>query len=1025
MLRNSSSASAIGANNQLNRQLSNLSNICEATIDDPKSTIADNYESVVTKFNYSPTPSIKRGKAEKLLKEHGSPPGMRVTAGGRVVPTDLAPLGSPRFSGKEIERSTPYAYPSTGSPSKVQFATSKFIPATYVSYHYNNPSSFVNEGQISEFSHNDSFNTNEEPYFSQSEFDHYLPWSIDWQLPEPSIIPTQLNSHPNTFNSQIQNQINLAANMELHGSELLRKQKGLEQQYAKMDFDLREFEKQQVLKQETMTSSERHTTVQRKKEMIVELDKVRKAIKETKQQLEMITYTFNERTPFQSFTSYTQPIYSHAATSTSLRNPISPLVIDDKNVFNESEGDSRFFEGPVTVRKTLQDHSLTSSAQKDPSKQATNNGQRFCTYGRHIEPLLSENDEYRSHLARSNSYSVVKSSHAIPIKDPENSTRVLKSKKTSLDPTSPNYEPKNLAAINKGIEALSPTRPSDITAPNSTEGDYGKHQLRGEGFNDMTSYLHRDRIAGRVSSFSSVATADFFPKDTAEHSSAKYNLSQNTAVTSNGFSRNLTRAWNIETLRREQDSYAQPLLPKSADMFGPIAPPVSPADLCSQRSATGKSDHTSKEMNNAFAEHEMSTRLAEDMLLSALTKYQMDKEHDRAPAQVDIEGRSTSFIEGLYAGLLHDSIPPVIDSDFDKGYCVGLLNSRKNTVISARANSSDESRQSSSLSLKSDIHPIIEPQRPVNIEQSEVSTRALSKPYCLRGEYSFLPKCENKSSSTSALKDMMPVSTASNSNHSSAAPIWTRKSEQPMNKIISNENVSKVPVLPNAWSIIRKEPSSGFQATQATPNYYVSENAVPTKGAGLIGQEVDSFASRIRTYPSYTLYGYNQSSKSGFSVAPSSDQANGLFQQYDGAIGELRDLNSSNSNGSSPSAPVRRLPYNKQDESHSGDTKDLQLDLSPNLIKEVPNSPAISQNSKKTSYSPTKAKIGNLTTMIKNTIKSGEERPDELRELGKHNPKDKSRRKDNWRENWRKRFQEIKTKEKEEIEKYKRENPIE
>lgn len=36
---------------------------------------------------------MKRGKAEQLLKEHGSPPGLRVTAGGRIVPGDLPPLG--------------------------------------------------------------------------------------------------------------------------------------------------------------------------------------------------------------------------------------------------------------------------------------------------------------------------------------------------------------------------------------------------------------------------------------------------------------------------------------------------------------------------------------------------------------------------------------------------------------------------------------------------------------------------------------------------------------------------------------------------------------------------------------------------------------------------------------------------------------------------------------------------------------------------------------------------------------------
>ncbi|KAF3051444.1 meiotic recombination [Didymella keratinophila] len=42
----------------------------------------------------SPSPSVKRGKAEALLKEHGSPPGLRVTAGGRIVPGDLPPLGA-------------------------------------------------------------------------------------------------------------------------------------------------------------------------------------------------------------------------------------------------------------------------------------------------------------------------------------------------------------------------------------------------------------------------------------------------------------------------------------------------------------------------------------------------------------------------------------------------------------------------------------------------------------------------------------------------------------------------------------------------------------------------------------------------------------------------------------------------------------------------------------------------------------------------------------------------------------------
>jgi hypothetical protein len=52
----------------------------------------------------SPTPSIKRHKAEKLLQEHGSPPNVRVTAGGRIVPTDFTPLGSPRYAFAQVQR---------------------------------------------------------------------------------------------------------------------------------------------------------------------------------------------------------------------------------------------------------------------------------------------------------------------------------------------------------------------------------------------------------------------------------------------------------------------------------------------------------------------------------------------------------------------------------------------------------------------------------------------------------------------------------------------------------------------------------------------------------------------------------------------------------------------------------------------------------------------------------------------------------------------------------------------------------
>jgi hypothetical protein len=45
----------------------------------------------------SPTPSLKKRKAEALVKHHGSPQHVRVTAGGRIVPSEQSPLTYPRY----------------------------------------------------------------------------------------------------------------------------------------------------------------------------------------------------------------------------------------------------------------------------------------------------------------------------------------------------------------------------------------------------------------------------------------------------------------------------------------------------------------------------------------------------------------------------------------------------------------------------------------------------------------------------------------------------------------------------------------------------------------------------------------------------------------------------------------------------------------------------------------------------------------------------------------------------------------
>ncbi|KAF2029423.1 hypothetical protein EK21DRAFT_67734 [Setomelanomma holmii] len=59
-------------------------------------------------------------KAERLLKEHGSPPGLRVTAGGRIVPSDLPPLGTSRFPDNTFKPAPLRVAPGNTMPTQTQ-----------------------------------------------------------------------------------------------------------------------------------------------------------------------------------------------------------------------------------------------------------------------------------------------------------------------------------------------------------------------------------------------------------------------------------------------------------------------------------------------------------------------------------------------------------------------------------------------------------------------------------------------------------------------------------------------------------------------------------------------------------------------------------------------------------------------------------------------------------------------------------------------------------------------------------------
>ena len=894
------------------------------------------------KSDQSPTPSVKRGKAEKLLKEHGSPPGMRVTAGGRVVPTDISPIGSPKFSCNDFSK-TGQAYPQI---PPITLST-ELLPYPV----FGCPSYGFEENLYSNqfFEGLSSIN---ETSPRQIHADRYAAWPMNWQIPESSMPPDPSRFYSANSNSQIHYQDYLETmGIGMYEREVMRKLKSLEQHYTKMERNLRDFERHEVLRQESMTSSERYLTVKKKKEMIIELDKIRKSIKDLKGQLEVSRIiTANNHWQPNNEHLFSQPSsITSLATQPLAAAPLATNGLDIANLphlanYNNGNcppafiGAQDFRAGPSG---TFQTNSSGPDTERDLSA-----WQQQCQ----LSPADNRNIASYSKCSEFAAYS--KSNHAVPIKDPKGPPDISNGRRTSLNPASPNYEPKQLPAQGRD------------------NYDMSSFQCPQMASCVPTSYLQREKMIGRVSSLSSITTADFFPKNTAEHSSGKHNPSPT-----------------------EKNHVIS-----QSNRVGPIAPPTSPADLRHYKSATESLGPFFKDTDSSPTQRKVS-RVPEDNLIGALAKYQFEKNSFNIPGKVNVDGRSASFIEGLYAGMLHSLIPAITDDEYDKGYCIGLLNSRKDIAKLGKAHPCDVSYQSSSTSSRCGII-----QRNGIHQRSNNSSQTFGK--------------DAKISSHKDADLQMAHSTTYLVGDTKINPV-----DKYGNKI-TRQTVGLGFDIPNVWTCTKEKRSLTAQTTHdKLENNTLIEGQDPAN-APIGTSQTDPFATRVRTYPTPSVYPQKNPGKAGFSIASSNNQANGSLSQFDGAVSELKDIKSTGSNSSSPILATRRLSFLSSNRSPSMSNKKTSHKNTAEIVSSVPKSPTLSHNSQKSSVSPTRAKIGNLTTLIKNSMRPGEEKMDDVNYDGKRVAKDKTRRKENWRENWRKRFQEIKIKEKEEIEKYRRENPV-
>jgi hypothetical protein len=405
----------------------------------------------------SPTPSIKRGKAERLLKEHGSPPGLRVTAGGRIVPATFTPLASP------------FQYQQKGFRlANFTDNRSAHQDANYSAALQMNQGESSNQSQPNELFtlYNNVQSTNlGMPVFNPmnsyenmwSGFNYYIPGSTQYsnQFTTPfaymvpfthAVHPTVVGPHSRaqfpTFNTSEASTSDSPVSVVLVDQQIAN----LETEHIKLNQEKLEFEREEIRRSATLSAADKQKHTEQKRLYVIRLDHLRKSIKEL-------------RTVKEKGFSYCDPL------------------------------------------------ALIGVPSPKSSKNSQFNVDGALPQGFHTEILITSQTDITTADDKMVSSPRRRRSHAIEIKVPQGSSQ-LEKPKSSLNPESPSYQPSKLVIDKSERESTVPKTPS----PSETEVTSCTTTV------NQTKQTSSGQQTDCSSSESSVNTADFFPNNAAQHS---------------------------------------------------------------------------------------------------------------------------------------------------------------------------------------------------------------------------------------------------------------------------------------------------------------------------------------------------------------------------------------------------------------------------------------------------------------------------------------------------------------------------
>ncbi|OCK83263.1 hypothetical protein K432DRAFT_423502 [Lepidopterella palustris CBS 459.81] len=971
----------------------------------------------------SPSPSVKRGKAERLLKEHGSPPGMRVTAGGRVVPSDLPPLTSPRHPHNNSSSQTSSCIsPTADQQSHSVPDFSKLAPNGSLVYdtsgqpclYLNNqllPIQGVDGTGAGYLASNSMYPSMAPPgrFMGRASDTNML--SVVGSMPGFGIPPTRNASQSNTF---LGNQIVDPA-IRLHQ---LKKEQIVQAAL------LRKLEQTEVIYSESNTPTWRESIIQQKRDYINHIDVLRKQIKE----LESNAANTGMPSPHPSFTQYQPPVVRTNFPHVGL--PVTAIGLANTSAYPTADYLYPPFHGTAQLSSDSSQYSAES--RMFSSADASLAGIHYSN----TAPTMSSGElggtTHREQASQSPTWpnSATRRSHAIEIKDPRDGSKKLAGY-SILDPRSPTYQPKPPAGNVEAPPVFVPPTPSPIPSPKQNEAVQAKHSWLFEQPSDKSG----SRSIRHKPSMSSVSTADFFPNNTHEHSSTRIAPPKAAEITdsSKGLSENTfapvtpEKNWPSSPWNQDHRSGGEKKASGLSNQVSPLSTRLSSLTQefkpRSDRSDSLAGPVSLQGRNIISRSHSKAGTPKPESVLSAVesrkTSTQRSAESEWTPLNTkSINHIPSTYQEGYQAGLAHKGLPANLD--VIRGYFEGLSlllkdgqlfgldgilrnapsGSLKSTSSAYRINGSGFTPNDSAVSLSF-------PSRPVDqAGLAQENARAVSANPLLPAP-TFGSAISSSKSIWSPGHGGVPL-TYGSYNEAVNIQVPSRRASSAATKgpLSSHQSDKMVQEQTTVYSSSR-----GGSMYKKAKGHAVQQDSTLSHGPlprQFSGNQMGHYnkgtpTSQQRFYPGHKEYVPNANQTTATASTRTGDQR--FSSGYDGAMDDLAELMD----------PVS-LSHAEQASTEASCFKSSNSKGSKN---KTASSPAKSPESPKKSgeLSPAKARL----EQIANKVRRSNKRDSDTK---KEDPAVIFEDRKRWREDWRKRFRNIKDKEAKEIEQYKRENPL-